>query len=234
MYISLNNRNYSTYLILLSFIALFSSIVFLAGYENIEPSVFANPQVTMKDQMNNIMGMQNHNSSDPNQMQTMREQMNMTWMIGMGPMMMQPMNQTGMIGMGPMMMQPMNQTGMIGMGPMMMQLMNQTGMMGMGPMMSIGQSMAIPCMMIAPVIMGNQTSMGIIPCMINPGLMGTAPMMGMEPMMMQSMNQTGMMGMEPTMIDPNMMEKMMTEHMKDPKHLQMMMELLNKTGMMGK
>ena len=47
-------------------------------------------------------------------------------------------------------------------------------------------------------------------------------------------NQT-MMGVTPCMMmmDPTQMQKMMMEHMKDPKHLQMMMELMNinKTGM---
>ncbi len=65
---------------------LFSAIVFLANYEDIE-SVFANPQVTIKDQMNNMMGMQNQNMMmDPSQMQAMMKQMNKTGMM-MGPMM---------------------------------------------------------------------------------------------------------------------------------------------------
>ena len=66
---------------------LFSAIVFLANYEDIQ-SVFANPQVTTKDQMNNMMGMQNQNMMmDPSQMQAMMKQMNKTGMM-MGPMMM--------------------------------------------------------------------------------------------------------------------------------------------------
>ena len=65
---------------------LFSAIVFLANYEDIE-WVFANPQVTIKDQMNNMMGMQNQNMMmDPSQMQAMMKQMNKTGMM-MGPMM---------------------------------------------------------------------------------------------------------------------------------------------------
>jgi hypothetical protein len=60
----------------------------------------------------------------------------------------------------------------------------------------------------------------------------------MQKMMMEQKNKTGMMmgpmmGMGPMMMmDPNQMQKMMMEHMKDPKHLQMMMEQMNKTGMM--
>ena len=55
----------------------------------------------MKDQMNNMMGMENQNMMmDPSQMQTMREQMNKTGMM-MGPMMMG--NQT-MMGIMPCMM----------------------------------------------------------------------------------------------------------------------------------
>ena len=69
-------------------VSVFSAIVFLASYEDIQQSVFANPQDTMKDQMNNMMGMQNQNMMmDPSQMQTMMKQMNKTGMM-MGPMMM--------------------------------------------------------------------------------------------------------------------------------------------------
>lgn len=70
----------------------------------------------MKDQMNNMMGMENQNMMmDPSQMQTMREQMNKTGMM-MGPMMMG--NQT-MMGIMPCMMGG-QQWPMMGMGPMMM------------------------------------------------------------------------------------------------------------------
>ena len=82
---------------------------------------------------------------------------------------------------------------------MMMEQMNKTGMM-MGPMMGMAQNMTMPCMMMAPMMIGNQTKMGVTPCLI--------------------------------MMDPSQMQKMMMEHMKDPKHLQMMMEQMNKTGMM--
>ena len=43
-------------------------------------------------------------------------------------------------------------------------------------------------------------------------------------------NQT-MMGVMPCMmiLDPTQMQKMMMEHMKDPKHLQKLMEKMNKT-----
>ena len=93
-------------------VSVFSAIVFLASYENIQ-SVFANSQVTMKDQMNNMMGMQNQNMMmDPSQMQTMMKQMNKTGMM-MGPMMMMDPSQ-----MQTMMGQQMNKTGMM-MGPMM-------------------------------------------------------------------------------------------------------------------
>jgi hypothetical protein len=88
-------------------ISVFNAIVFLASYEDLQ-SVFANSQVTMKDQMNNMMGMQNQNMMmDPSQMQTMMKQMNKTGMM-MGPMMMmmdpsqmqtmmKQMNKTGMM-----------------------------------------------------------------------------------------------------------------------------------------
>ena len=69
-------------------VSVFSVIVFLASYEDIQQSVFANSQVTMKDKMNNMMGMENQNMMmGPSQMQTRREQMNKTDMM-MGPMMM--------------------------------------------------------------------------------------------------------------------------------------------------
>ena len=59
-------------------VSVFSAIVFLASYKDIQ-SVFANPQDTMKDQMNNMMGTQNQNMMmNPSQMQTMMKQMNKT------------------------------------------------------------------------------------------------------------------------------------------------------------
>ncbi len=86
MNINFNNRNNNRYLILFFTASVFGAIVFLASYEDIQ-SVFANSQVTMKDQMNNMMGMQNPNMMmDPSQMQTMMGQMNKTGMM-MGPMM---------------------------------------------------------------------------------------------------------------------------------------------------
>ena len=76
-----NNRNNNRYLILLSIVSVFSAIVFLASYENIQ-SVFANSQVTMKDQMNKMMGMQNKTGMmDQNQKQAMMKQMNKTGMM---------------------------------------------------------------------------------------------------------------------------------------------------------
>ena len=68
-------------------VSVFSAIVFLTTYDDIQQSVFANSQVTMKDQMNNMMGMQNQNMMmmNPSQMQTMMGQMNKTGMM-MGPM----------------------------------------------------------------------------------------------------------------------------------------------------
>ena len=40
-------------------------------------------------------------------------------------------------------------------------------------MMGMGQGMTMPCMMMAPMMMGNQTMMGMMPCMMmNPGMMG--------------------------------------------------------------
>ena len=52
MNINFINRNNNRYLILFFMVSVFSAIVFLASYKDIQ-SVFANPQVTMKDQMNN-------------------------------------------------------------------------------------------------------------------------------------------------------------------------------------
>ncbi|HEX5185262.1 MAG TPA: hypothetical protein VFV86_00090, partial [Nitrososphaeraceae archaeon] len=78
MNINSNNRN-NRYLIFLFLISVFSAIVFFASNEEIQQSVFANPQVTMKDQMNNMMGMQNQNMMmDPSQMKAMMQQMNKT------------------------------------------------------------------------------------------------------------------------------------------------------------
>ena len=69
-------------------VSVFSGIIFLATYEDIQQSVFVNPQVTIKDHMNNMLGMQNQNMMmDPSQMQTMMQQMNKTGMMGMGPIM---------------------------------------------------------------------------------------------------------------------------------------------------
>jgi len=147
-----NNRNNNRYLILLSIVSVFSAIVFLASYENIQ-LVFANSQISMKDQMNNMTTKQNQNMTMvSSQMQKM-----------------------------------------------MMEQMNKTGMM-MGPMMGMTQGMTMPCMVMGPMMIGNQTTMGITPCMM--------------------------------MMDPTQMQKMMIEHMKEPKHLQMMMKQMNKTGMM--
>jgi len=87
MNIDINNKNNSRYLILLFMVSVFSAIVFLASDENIQQSVFANPQDTMKDKMNNMMGMPNQNMMmDPSQMQTMMQQMNKTAGMMMGQM----------------------------------------------------------------------------------------------------------------------------------------------------
>ena len=79
----------------------------------------------------------------------------------------------------------------------MMHQLNQMGMMGMEPPVMMGQGM-MPCIVIGPMMIGNQIMMSIMPCiMMNPGMMG--PMMGpqmMNPGMMGPMNQTEMMGME--------------------------------------
>lgn len=73
-----NNRNNNRYLILLSIVSVFSAIVFLTSSEAIQ-SVFANSQVTMKDQMKNMMGMENKSMMmDQNQKQAMMKQMNKT------------------------------------------------------------------------------------------------------------------------------------------------------------
>ena len=73
-----NNRNNNRYLILFVMVSVFSTIVFLVSYEAIQ-SVFANPQGNMKDQMKNMMGMQNQSMMmDQNQKQAMMKQMNKT------------------------------------------------------------------------------------------------------------------------------------------------------------
>lgn len=68
MNINFNNKN-NRYYVLFFMVSVFSAIVFLASYKDVQ-SVFANPQVM-----------------DPNQMQTMMKQMNKTGMMMMGPMM---------------------------------------------------------------------------------------------------------------------------------------------------
>jgi len=83
-----------------------------------------------------------------------------------------------------MMMKQMGQTGMMGI--MMMQPMNPTGTM-MGPMMGMGQGMTMPCMLMAPMMMGNQTMMGMMPCM----MMG--PMMGGQQLPMMDHKRHNMM-----------------------------------------
>ena len=81
-----NKRNNNRYLILLSIVSVISTIVFLTSSESIQ-SVFANPQGPMKDQMNNMMGMQNQNiMMNPSQMQAMMKQMNKTAGMMMGQM----------------------------------------------------------------------------------------------------------------------------------------------------
>ncbi len=82
MNIDFNRRNNSKHLILLFIVSLVSAIVFLDSYKDIH-SVFANSQFSMKDQMNNMTGMQNPNMMmDPSQMQKMMmEQMNKTGMM---------------------------------------------------------------------------------------------------------------------------------------------------------
>ncbi|HJS65113.1 MAG TPA: hypothetical protein VJ767_09675 [Nitrososphaeraceae archaeon] len=101
MNINFNNKN-GKYFILFFIISVFSAIVFLGSYKDIQ-SVFANPQV-MKDQMNNTMETQNQNmmtDQKPMQMQKMMKQMNKTGMMDQKPMqmqkMMKQMNKTGMM-----------------------------------------------------------------------------------------------------------------------------------------
>jgi competence protein ComGC len=95
-----NDRNNNNrYLILLSIVSVFSAIVFLVSYENIQ-SVFANSQGPMKDQMKNMMGMQNNSMMmDQNQKQAMMKQMNKTGMMDQNQKqaMMKQMNKTGMM-----------------------------------------------------------------------------------------------------------------------------------------
>ena len=76
-----NIRNNNRYLILLSIVSVFSTIVFLTSSESIQ-SVFATPQGPTKDQMKNMMGMQNQSRMmDQNQKQAMMKQMNKTSMM---------------------------------------------------------------------------------------------------------------------------------------------------------
>ncbi|MGB9168319.1 MAG: hypothetical protein WCB31_05265, partial [Nitrososphaeraceae archaeon] len=112
MNINFNNNN-NRYFVLFFMVSVFSAIVFLASYKDVQ-SVFANPPV-MKDQMSNMTGTQNKNMMmDPNQMLAVMKQMNKTGMMmaGQQPPMMGPM-------MGPMMAE--QQPPMMGpmMGPMM-------------------------------------------------------------------------------------------------------------------
>jgi hypothetical protein len=81
MNINFNNNN-NSYYVLFFIISVFSAIVFLGSYNDVQ-SVFANPLV-MKDQMNNTMGTQNQNmmtDQKPMQMQKMMKQMNKTGMM---------------------------------------------------------------------------------------------------------------------------------------------------------
>jgi competence protein ComGC len=99
MNINFNNRNNNKHLILFVMVSVFSTIVFLASYEALQ-SVFANPQGTMKDQMQNMLGMQNQSMMmDQNQKQTMMKQMNKTGMMDQNQKqtMMKQMNKTGMM-----------------------------------------------------------------------------------------------------------------------------------------
>jgi hypothetical protein len=152
MHTNFNNRNNNRYLILLSIVSVFSAIVFLASYENIQ-SVLANSQISMKDEMNNMTTMQNQNMTMvSSQMQKM-----------------------------------------------MMEQMNKTGMM-MRSMMGNKQGMMVPCMMMGPMMIGNQTMMGVTPCMMmmDPSQIQTMMMEHMKDpkhlqMMMEQMNKTGMM-----------------------------------------
>jgi len=97
--------------------------------------------------------------------------------------------------------------------------------------------MTMPCMLMAPMMMGNQTMMGMMPCMMNPGMMmggQQLPMMGqmlamgqgmtmpcmlMAPMMMG--NQT-MMGMMPCMMMGPMMGGQQLPMMDHKRHNMMM------------
>ncbi|MGZ5550208.1 MAG: hypothetical protein ACXW07_05470 [Nitrososphaeraceae archaeon] len=92
-----NNRNNNRYLILLSIVSVFSTIVFLASYEALQ-SVFANPQGPMKDQMKNMMGMQNQ-SMMMDQMKNMMGMQNQSMMMDQNQKqaMMKEMNKTGMM-----------------------------------------------------------------------------------------------------------------------------------------
>ncbi|MGZ5510982.1 MAG: hypothetical protein ACXWFC_10990 [Nitrososphaeraceae archaeon] len=92
-----NNRNNNRYLILLSIVSVFSTIVFLASYEALQ-SVFANPQGPMKDQMKNMMGMQNQ-SMMKDQMKNMMGMQNQSMMMDQNQKqaMMKQMNKTGMM-----------------------------------------------------------------------------------------------------------------------------------------
>jgi len=81
MIINFNNNN-NRYYVLFFIISVFSAIVFLGSYKDIQ-SVFANPPV-MKDQMSNMTGTQNKNmmtDQKPMQMQKMMKQMNKTGMM---------------------------------------------------------------------------------------------------------------------------------------------------------
>ena len=132
MNINFNNKN-NRYYVIFFMVSVFSAIVFLASYKDVQ-SVFANPPV-MKDQMSNMTGTQNKNMMmDPNQMLAVMKQMNKTGMMmaGQQPPMMGPM-----MGMGQGMAMP-----CMMMAPMMMG--NQT-MMGM-----------MPCMMNPGMMMGGQ------------------------------------------------------------------------------
>jgi hypothetical protein len=98
-------------------VSVFSTIVFLASYEAIQ-SVFANPQGTMKDQMKNMMGMQNQSMMmDQSQKQAIMKQMNKTEMMDQSQKqaIMKQMNKTEMMDQSQKqaMMKQMNKTGMM-------------------------------------------------------------------------------------------------------------------------
>jgi len=139
MNINFNNNN-NRYFVLFFMVSVFSAIVFLASYKDVQ-SVFANPPV-MKDQMSNMTGTQNKNMMmDPNQMLAVMKQMNKTGMMmaGQQPPMMGPMMMVDPNQMQTMIQHMMDQTMMQHMMDpshmqTMMQQMNKTGMM-MGPMM---------------------------------------------------------------------------------------------------